>query len=127
MDAHDGLDAAQSRWMDAATSSGTDANQSDPDATVTPADATLADDTSAGTDAAPVGTDAMSGGDAAAGALQFGVSCDPAHDQCDSSMQLACHPVGQFGNVCTKPCAQNADCPAGSMGPKCSGMGFCRP
>jgi hypothetical protein len=63
----------------------------------------------------------------AAGALPFGATCDPANDQCDASMMLSCHLFGQLGDVCTKPCVQNSDCPVGSMGQKCSMMGFCRP
>jgi hypothetical protein len=132
---------AQTMQMDAMP--GVDATTTSPDATAghdaTPAmdaagqpDAVAAMDAAALPDATPaddatVLPDAAPAMDAAAGNLAFGATCDPANDQCDATMGLSCHLFGQLGNVCTKSCGQDTDCPVGSQGQKCNMMGLCRP
>jgi hypothetical protein len=120
-----GSQDAASVAPDAEIVSGADAAEASPDAVTSAMDAAgLPEDAAApALDATPAAMDAA----AAGGALAFGAACSQADDQCDRSMQLVCVLFGQLGTVCSKPCVTNADCPVGSMGQKCSQMGYCRP
>lgn len=98
-------------------------------------DATLADATTAdaASDAGPTDAAADARTDAAptdaappldAGGAGFGTECagDP-----ECAAPLVCRTVGMLGMVCTAECTDDAECPEGSMGPKCNMMGVCRP
>lgn len=59
-----------------------------------------------------------------AGPLGFMEECDPADDQCDSSMELFCFGFNAKGPHCTHECTSPDQC--GDPSPGCNNMGVCK-
>lgn len=74
-----------------------------------------------GVGAADTGSEADSG---SSGGQPFGGTCG---GDGDCQMGFICRSFMQLGNVCTKACSVNTDCPVGSQGQRCNQMGVCRP
>jgi hypothetical protein len=74
---------------------------------------------------APLETEAV--GDALvetdSGLLAFGATCTD-NSECDSDL---CFAFGDGSSLCTLPCTDAAECPAGSRGAYCNARGVCRP
>ena len=60
---------------------------------------------------------------AAVGTKAFGEACA---NSCECA-SLFCFTFGDGSSSCTLACSSNTECPSGSMGQKCNGMGACRP
>ena len=63
------------------------------------------------------------------GGLPFGAGCQVVSDMSTECAGGVCFHFNMFPSpgVCTQKCTMDAQCPAGSMGPKCNTMGYCRP
>lgn len=67
------------------------------------------------------------------GSLAFGSACNTVSDMstecasgvCTNTFQMITTPV--CSQKCTALGSNDPTCPTGSMGQKCSGMGYCRP
>ncbi len=76
--------------------------------------------TTGGADSGTTGADSGT----TSGTVPFGGTCTV---DANCTTGFICRPFGQLGNVCTKTCTVNTDCPVGSQGQKCNQMGLCRP